>query len=159
MGYLYKCHSEKVGKLLEKKWTVIVIFCVSLVINLICGSLTWKISGEGLEMFESRYGCAPLTYLAAFAGTFCVIILAKQWTFLPICYVGENSMLYYAWHQTIMIPIATKVLAVLGVASVVNWGFWGIIVYKICCMFIVVGVTTICNEMFKWLGNCKRIKQ
>ena len=45
----------------------------------------------------------------------------------------------------------------LGVAPIVNTGFWRIILYKIGCMIIIVGVTTICNEVFQWLRNYKKI--
>lgn len=74
-------------------------------INVICAVLNLKISGQYLEMFYNQYAVAPLTYIGAFAGIFAVIILAELCNWFPLRYIGINSMLFYAWHQTMMMPL------------------------------------------------------
>jgi fucose 4-O-acetylase-like acetyltransferase len=65
--------------------------------------------GSGLDIYWNNYGFAPLTYLSAFAGIFCVIIISYNTNIKSIEYIGRNSLIYFAWHQTIMIPIINKV--------------------------------------------------
>lgn len=60
-------------------------------------------------------------------------------------------MLYYAWHQTIMIPIMTKVLSVVGLASLLEYGLLGGFVYKIVMVLGIVVVLTICNWVIRRL--------
>ncbi|WMJ85878.1 acyltransferase family protein [Anaerocolumna sp. MB42-C2] len=108
VGYLLK-NIQKLQEILFKNKLRIVNPILFFVLNLVCGAETVRISGSGLEMFESRYGFAPLTFLAAFAGIFFVIIFSYSVDIKPIRYIGKNSLVYYAWHQTILIPIIEKV--------------------------------------------------
>ena len=63
-------------------------------------------TGQFLEFFSKQYGIAILTYIGAFAGTFAVIILSDACRgFKPLKYIGENSMMFYAWHQTMLLPV------------------------------------------------------
>ena len=83
-------------------------------INVVFGYLNIKTTGKGLEMFYSEYANPLFTYISAFAGIFAVIIFSRFFTIKPIKYIGENSLIYYAWHQTIMIPVTTIIFSFLG---------------------------------------------
>ncbi|QHQ59951.1 acyltransferase family protein [Anaerocolumna sedimenticola] len=108
VGYLFK-NIHQIQDILFRNKLRIVNLILFLVLNLVCGAETVRIAGAGLEMYESRYGFAPLTFIAAFAGIFFVIIFSYSIDMKPIRYIGKNSLVYYAWHQTILIPIIEKV--------------------------------------------------
>ena len=67
-----------------------------------------------MEMFYSTYGFPPFTFISAFTGIFAVVIFSTFFTLKPIKYIGENSLFYYAWHQTILIPIVDKIFIKFG---------------------------------------------
>ena len=68
--------------------------------------VNYNLTGQFLEYFSRQYGIAILTYIGAFAGIFATIILADACHgFKPLKYIGENSMMFYAWHQTMLLPV------------------------------------------------------
>lgn len=138
VGYVYKQYGEwGESRLIDKK-VGIVSFLICAIINIFCWRMSLDESGVGLEMFYSNYGNPVFTYIAAFAGIFCTILISKACMIIPIKYIGENSMLYYAWHQTIFIPIVGKVLGMIGVVP-----------YKWLSLLVIVGMITVCNCMMK----------
>ena len=105
VGYVCRKTDFVNQKILAKKlkWALCAGF---IVIDAVCTVLNLNISGEFLEFYNNLYGIAPLTYIGAFAGIFAVIILADACRgFAPLKYIGANSMLFYAWHQTMMLPL------------------------------------------------------
>lgn len=91
----------------KHKWGV---FAGFVLLDVVAAFVNYNLSGQFLEFFNRMYGIAPLTYLGAFAGVFAVIILADACHgFGPLQYIGANSMLFYAWHQTMLLPL-TEVL-------------------------------------------------
>lgn len=105
VGYVLKQNSEKVDNRLLKKQLSVLLFAVFGAINVVFGYLNIKTTGEGLEMFYSNYANPFFTYISAFAGVFAAVIFSRFFTIKPIKFIGENSLVYYAWHQTIMIPL------------------------------------------------------
>lgn len=105
VGYVLKQYTRKTEKILSKKIVNIFLFFVFGFVNILFGYLNIKTTGKGLEMFYSEYANPVYTYISAFAGVFAVILFSKLFTLKPIKYIGENSLIYYAWHQTIMIPL------------------------------------------------------
>ena len=146
-GYCYKMHHEKAAGLFSRKLLMILSFFLFGAINIYCYQKTWEISGSGLEMFFSEYGSPIYTYISAFAGIVSVILLSHLWVIKPLRYIGENSMLYYAWHQLIMMPIVEAFLENLGYSSWGNQRYT--VIYKIVSVTIIVIITTICNEIIK----------
>ena len=73
----------------------------------------------------------------------------KKIVILPVRYIGENSMLYYAWHQSIFIPIAHKGLEMVGIKHNSSGNMLDATLYKLLCLIIVVGCITVCNWMMK----------
>lgn len=65
-------------------------------------------------MFSGSHGVPPLTMISAFAGIFCMMIAATSMCLKPIRYIGENSLLYFAWHEQLGIPICGALLKTLG---------------------------------------------
>lgn len=113
-GFALKQNSNKIDNLLSQTKNKILLFLTFGLINLVFGYLNIKTTGKGLEMFYSEYANPLFTYISAFAGIFAVIIFSKFFSLKPIRYIGENSLVYYAWHQTIMIPITKDLFGFLG---------------------------------------------
>lgn len=85
------------------KWGM---FAGFVLLDAVCTFVNFKLTGQFLEFFNKMYGIAPFTYIGAFAGIFAVIILADVCRgFAPFKYIGANSMLFYAWHQTMLLPL------------------------------------------------------
>lgn len=107
-GYLLGNLSSLQERLFEK-WQRIGWFTLSFVICLVCGMTSFGLSGQTLEMYHCQYGIEPLSFVAAFAGIVCVLIISSMGYWKPIAYIGKNSLIYFAWHQTIMMPIFQKI--------------------------------------------------
>lgn len=149
VGYIYKCYGQNVDAKLENKNAKRTVFIVFALLNVLCWRLSLDETGLGLEMFQSNYGNPVFTYMAAFAGIICVVLISKKFVILPVRYIGENSMLYYAWHQSIFIPIVHKGLEMVGVKHNSSGNMLEATLYKLLCLIIVVGCITVCNWMMK----------
>lgn len=103
MGYTLK-NIKKLREILfySKYKNLILGFCI--ILNPVAGFLSWLIAGEGLEMANCLYGVEVLVYASAFSGIVYMLALSRKFTLRIIQYIGENSLIYLAWHQTIMIP-------------------------------------------------------
>ena len=111
-GYLCRKTDFINSKILKNryKWALFAGFVAA---DVVCYIVNLRMTGQFLELWGNQYGFAPLTYVGAFAGTFALIILADACRgFFPLRYLGENTMLIYAWHQTMMIPIIQKIFIV-----------------------------------------------
>ena len=113
-GFVLKENSNKIDNLLSQTKNKILLFLAFGLINVVFGYLNIRTTGKGLEMFYSEYANPLFTYISAFAGIFAVIIFSRFFTIKPIRYIGGNSLIYYAWHQTIMIPVTTIIFSFLG---------------------------------------------
>ncbi len=149
-GYFMKNHAAKIEIILDAKWKKAVLFASMLLLNLVFGSLSVDADGTGLEMFYSKYGSNPLfTYIAAFAGIICVVLVTKAFSCRAICYLGENTMLYYAWHQTIMMPVVEKWMKMCGITSLVEKGT---MCYNLIWLLGILAITTVLIWIMKKLG-------
>lgn len=67
-------------------------------------------TGNTLDMFHMKFGSPVITFLSAFFGIMSVISLSCIYNIKPIKFIGENSLLYFSLHQTVIIPIANKIV-------------------------------------------------
>ena len=163
VGYVLKLNKEATEKVLSKKFISVLLFVVFGLLNVVFGYLNIRTTCNGLEMFDSEYANPFFTYISAFAGIFAVIIFSGFFTIKPIRYIGENSLVYYAWHQTIMIPITSIGLGLLGFNSPTDiyepyyWVYKGI---QLAVIIIVLTIPTIIIEKTKLrvlLGKRKNV--
>lgn len=147
-GYLYKYYEEKVDKKIIQLNPEIYLFLL-LLTNISFAFLSKNLTGKILEMYGMEYGFFPFVYISAFAGIFFIIMIAKQIRYKGINYIkyiGKNTLVYYAWHQTIIIPIIYKVLEKVNINTLLlNKGILGIISYKILVLILVILILTVCN--------------
>lgn len=145
-GYLYKSNHTILDRYFDSRTLSVILFAVLGFVNVFFGNLNVKISGAGLEMYSSRYGCAPLTYISAFAGIACVIIASKWITLRPIRYIGENSVLYLALHP-LLIPVSADWLDFIH-NSVDSANILGNrIIYTVIRMLIILAIISVVNHL------------
>ncbi len=144
-GYFYKQKHQVIDKYLNNVKTSVPLLFLLGFVNSLFGYLSIKVSGSGLEMFLSRYGFIPFTYLSAFAGIVCVIIVSKWFTFKIIKYIGENSLLYFLWHQTIMLPLTCYFLNMLHISIKGTGCLPYKVLFAVLQVIIITAVITLCN--------------
>lgn len=141
-GYWLKNNYTYIRTLINKRQSIIVLF-VSFVINIVFGYLGIKISGKGMEMFYSSYGFWPFSILSAFAGIVSIIIVSHWFTINYIRYIGENSLIYFAWHQTIMIPIVRTTFLLIGIKCYDFNNYGSLLVERVFELIVIISVLTI----------------
>jgi fucose 4-O-acetylase-like acetyltransferase len=87
----------------------------TVVVNLLFCWLNIRISGYGLDMYNSDYGVLPVMYIAAFAGTGSVIIFGSLFSTRYIRWIGRHSMVFFIFHQQICIPLYESLLSKLKI--------------------------------------------
>ena len=105
------------------------------------------VSGGGLEMMSGQYGCWPITYFVAIIGVVSVLLFASLYTNKCIMYLGENSLIYFGLHQSIMMPFMDKVYEKLDLFQGTIRGPGSIIMESFITLCIIVIVLTLFNEI------------
>jgi hypothetical protein len=143
-GYWFKMYYGKIREHINRNKSI-VLFVVMGIINVCLGYLGVKIAGNGLEMFNATYGFPPFTLLSAFAGIFLIVIFSHWFNLSAIKYIGRNSLIYYAWHQTIMIPIVRAAFQYIGIPTETIADTFALMGERIAELIIIVGLSTICH--------------
>lgn len=115
------------------------ILLVNILINLLCTIISIK-NGQGLEIWHSWYGIEPITYLGAFAGIFATIIISYNIHFNELKYIGENSLIYFALHQSIILVIINKMLSILKINYDTCVLYWIISIFKLFVILLVLKI-------------------
>lgn len=145
-GYYYRNHGEKINQYLEHGTKKKQIFWILFVTNFLAGFLSVMLTGKGLEIYWCEFGFPPFVYLSAFAGIGWMIMLCKKKTFQMIRYIGENSILYFVWHQAIMIPESEKILNRISFFQGTNpIGLSAL--YIVLQIILILTVLTVCNQI------------
>lgn len=106
-GYLLKQWSE--GRSLPGKGPkALAAFLLLGIGNLAMGAPSILGKLPRLDVFAGSYGFLPLSYPAAVCGILCVVLVSQWIQPKAVQYLGKNSMIYFAWHQT---PVLTAILA------------------------------------------------
>ena len=145
IGHICKCNHENIKTFFDKKIKIFVALIIFLAVNILVLILNISIGYKVLDMYSSEYGCQPLTYLSAICGSFAIIMLSHLFTWKPIIYIGKNSLLYFAWHFNLILPIITKVLELCGITLI---GYSHIVVnfiFKIILLVVILLICTVCN--------------
>ena len=145
IGYLYKENYQKIERFLGSKTKILLTFFVCLAINVGALVVCVLIGKPVLDMYSSTYGCQPLTYLAAVAGSFAIIMLSQLVSWKPMLYLGRNSLLYFVWHLHLILPIVIKAFGVVGLSaskfSSTAMGY----VYQTALLIAILAICTVCN--------------
>lgn len=121
LGYLFRKNSKSINLfsiVVQKSVTgkkIILTSCFA-VVNIVFMILGIKFGGTGLDMSVHIYGNELFTMLSALFGTLFVMSVSAFLSNLrPLTYLGQNTMLLFAWHSRIMIPAFNYLYLALGV--------------------------------------------
>ena len=106
LGYLYKFYIKE-NKILNKYSLLVLIF-----INILFCYLNYLIYGYRIDMYANQYGNIIFFYISAISGILVILNVSKilrtnKW----IIFLGQNSLVYYAFHASIVYFILNKVFS------------------------------------------------
>lgn len=136
-GYLLKKHLGTFTERLAKKSSVVKALIMCLVGSIITAMINYKSTRTITDMFGMKYGFAPLMYISAFAGIAAILLLSSLFTFNPIHYIGMNSLTYFAFHQTIMMPLTYAALDMAHITINAESEWWVMILYWLLVLVII----------------------
>lgn len=147
-GFYCKMHGRIFDFILRNKINIVVGMIALLLGNLISCYFTHIISGSGLEMFQSKYGCPILSYFSAFCGIGVIVIFSHLFTIKVVQYIGKNSLIYYGWHQQLIMPFAIQFIENLFNCIEGNNIFviWGI---RLLELLFIISILTICTILIQ----------
>ena len=145
-GYLAGAHYDTLEPMLQSR-AAGPAFCLLGLVNLAAGYPGIFGSSGFLDMNSGQYGIPLLTYTAAFAGVACVIIAARRFVWKPLVYIGRNSLLYFAWHQVLMLPLIYALFPRLGIPIEGFPSSAAMLGEKLLETVFILAVLTVCNEL------------
>lgn len=157
IGYLCK---ENISRL--ECFVNIKSFIVLGIINIISGLLNVILSGERTDMFYGNYGNYFLFFIAALTGISAFIIFTKLIKNIALFqYVGRNSLIYLALHQTIIFTL----LDIVTNKYFVNAKFLEVpmlkgLLYTVITLILIVPIIYVVNNHLPFiLGKNKKFKK
>ena len=112
-GYLCSAKKEKIEKI-TKKLSKLVILCVTGLIYIISVTLNVKYSGEVINFATNEYGCLLLSLISVISGITGIYIISNIKVNL-VEYLGTHTMIYFSWHQSIILPLLLLCYKRLGI--------------------------------------------
>jgi len=83
-------------------------------IYVVCVAINGFVVGEKFDMAMCWGGLIPVSLLAIFCGIYCILFLCKHMHFSVLEYLGQNTMVYFAWHQSIVLPLLLNFYNLVG---------------------------------------------
>ena len=123
-----------------------IILFISIILTFVIGGFNYYISGRKVDLFYGRLCIEPLTYIAAFSGLIMIVIISGFFSSAIIKYIGKNSLIYFAWHINIVIPLIRILYAKLDLFNNVN-KLSQIIFRDLTTLFITLIMLTVINEL------------
>ena len=81
-----------------------------------CVTANGFIYGEKFDMAVCQLGLAPVSLAGIFCGIYCIVFFLKHINLgRGLTHLGQNTMVYFAWHQSIVLPL------LLGAYSLLGW--------------------------------------
>lgn len=90
------------------------MFIASAVIYVLSVTINIKISGQVIDMAVEEYGCIPFSMISVVCGIYCVYFFADKVHFRLPAYFGKHTMVYFSWHQSIVLPLLLYVYSKVG---------------------------------------------
>jgi fucose 4-O-acetylase-like acetyltransferase len=148
IGYCFKC-SRQIKQLVDEmqKNTYLICAAIMFLINVVAGFLCIRLSGESLDMSIGMYGKEVLTILSALAGTLFVVLVSKKVSNKFLTYLGQNTMVLFAWHSRILIELCGYIYKSFGLFQ--GEGLFERVVYSVVTLIIILVVLIPINEVIK----------
>ena len=132
-----------IHKLSLPKITIAIILLSSIIYLL--NNWNIKTTGVNVDFFWSRINIVGITYFVAFLGITMMLLISMEYNNKLIRYIGENSLLYFAWHQAIIIPVLSRICWRIGVIQYDV--YHGTYLFPCITIFSTIIIITILNEI------------
>ena len=120
LGFLFY-HSKIQPFLLERKASKICgLIVAGILINFIAGFSNIRLTGQSLDMSIGMYGNELLSIFSALAGILFIVVLSNFFSIRPLRYLGQNTMVIFAWHSRILIVLFELIFNALGLFTSQN---------------------------------------
>ncbi len=148
-GFLVK-KNNLIDLFFFKKNKNIMLMFLFLLLSLGSWYLNLKFFGKCLDMYSKIYGLLPITYFSAFFGIIFIVCLSRLLTIKQVKYIGEYSILYFLWHQSIIFPFIGRFLMPLSTSvfgRLLSFRILGISIEKLYVTFLTSIITTTINYL------------
>ena len=145
-GYLLKVYAQRIEQKIIKKRTWLFLGALCGLVNIVLHISSLDEAGVGMHMAFMKYGNPLFSYGAAFSGVLMVICFAKVFPLSFVKYIGKNSLLYYAWHQTIIFPIVFALLK--PIENKIGDGSYYLM--AVCLVFAILTVLNVIKESIEY---------
>lgn len=110
LGYRFSINKKINEKILtHNRINSIILAVIFLIINIVSGILCIKVSGESLDMSVGLYGDEILTIISAVGGILFIVIVSNHLVNKYLVYLGQNTMIIFAWHSRIIIVLCNYI--------------------------------------------------
>lgn len=154
LGYIF-FNTEKIKSfILKKDLKRVLLFIILAVGNLGFVFIDLKTGGRILDMSSHTWGFPLFSYMSAICGTLCVIMFSNIITIRPIKHLGANSLVYYAWHSRIMIPLLGYIYSAIGIfqgGSIAERVVYCIVSLLLICIILAIPDYLIRHSKFKFM--------
>ena len=157
LGYLFmNCKKCKEFMLECSNVKCLIISATCLLINVATGFLCIRLSGHSLDMSIGMYGNEMLTVISAISGLLFVISVANRFHWSPLVYLGQNTLIIFAWHSRIIIVLMNYSYKALGlfqnddlISQIVQCSISFVII-----LIVLIPITELIkkSKLHKWFG-------
>lgn len=141
IGYELKgCLSDRIIRTigLYRIWIIVIFLGVGVYF---LNELNCKASGMRVDIFYSNYNNEGLSCFVAALGIEMMTLLSRCYSISIISYIGRNSLLFFAWHQCLVLPFLQKLYYKVGLEKYVDT-----IPVKCLSVILILCVITLMNE-------------
>jgi len=124
-----------------------------MLVVLLTGSVVWfvnayniELTGERVDLYYDNLNYEVLTFFTAFLGILMMVFLSQCHVCRPILYIGENSLLFFAWHVDVVFPALWRLYWFLGITPS---SCLGVITIKCLSVVLTLIIITVLNEMIR----------
>lgn len=142
----YKMRTKYKNTLITiNKWYNAIFLIIA---TLLMGLANYVYTGSRIDLYYSKFTIEPLAYLNAFTGISAVIIFSQKTNIRFVRYLGQNSLLYFAWHQSIVFPVIGKVYQAINIsqANFLPNEIW-MFITSVLLVILTIFIITILNEL------------
>lgn len=122
----------------------LIYFTIFLTANVGGGLIIHLMQHPNIDLFTCSFGFEPLTYPTAFLGILATITFSNRFYSKILSYIGQNSLVFFAWQQDIAIMFVNKVLLFSSIDCLSN--HFKIIIILVCSLCILTAINEIINR-------------
>lgn len=118
LGYVLRFHKKKMENLFRWRW--LPLACV---LSVVFAYLNHRVCGK-VDLFCRVLGNYVFMIIGAISGSWGVLICSKKMKrFPPLEYIGRNSLVYYAVHASLLLPVSEATAALLVEEGTFLWQY------------------------------------